>query len=430
MTLDLFALLREEIRPALGCTEPAAVALACATAASYLEGAPQKVEVETDPNVFKNGMGVFIPGTKKAGLHLASALGALAGKPELELEVLSGCARYLSAAEAMVQNQQVTVTPSRPRGNISILARVTNKNGQATALIEGSHTHLARVTVNDQVVYEDIPHETGNKEDNISALLDYSIRELVAACKTLPDDAYDFLLACARSNQKVARAGIEQKLGLGLGHRYQQLITKDEASKDLGTLALIATAGAADARMSGYDAPVYSTNGSGNQGITASLPVLTVGEELGKSDKEIAIALAISQIVTLYVKQHIGKLSALCACAVAAAIGASCGIVYLIDVPYQTLEETIKLMVANLTGMICDGAKVSCSLKLATAANTAVQTALLAKEGLTTPTGDGIIATTVEDTIRNLGSVSNPGMVETDNIILDVMQHIAANNNN
>ncbi len=394
MTLDLFALLREEIRPALGCTEPAAVALACATAASYLEGAPQKVEVETDPNVFKNGMGVFIPGTKKAGLHLASALGALAGKPELELEVLSGCARYLSAAEAMVQNQQVTVTPSRPRGNISILARVTNKNGQATALIEGSHTHL------------------------------------VAACKTLPDDAYDFLLACARSNQKVARAGIEQKLGLGLGHRYQQLITKDEASKDLGTLALIATAGAADARMSGYDAPVYSTNGSGNQGITASLPVLTVGEELGKSDKEIAIALAISQIVTLYVKQHIGKLSALCACAVAAAIGASCGIVYLIDVPYQTLEETIKLMVANLTGMICDGAKVSCSLKLATAANTAVQTALLAKEGLTTPTGDGIIATTVEDTIRNLGSVSNPGMVETDNIILDVMQHIAANNNN
>lgn len=424
MKLDLFALLQKEIRPALGCTEPAAVALACAAAASRLGEPPVRVDVETDPNVFKNGMGVFIPGTRKTGLLLASALGALAGKPELELEVLSGCDCYLEKAEAMINQQRVTVTPTRPRGSISVLARVTGTNNEVTALIEGSHTHLAQVTVNGKVVLEDLPVAALTQENCVSSLLDYSIQELVTACKTLPAEAYQFLLNSALQNQRVAEAGIEENLGLGLGSRYGRLMDANKMGKDLANLAVTATAGAADARMSGYDAPVFSTNGSGNQGITASLPVLVVGQELQKEEREIAIGLAISQVITLYVKQHIGKLSALCACAVAAAIGASCGVAYLIDAPYQALEETIKLMVANLTGMICDGAKVSCSLKLATAARTAVHTAELAKLGMVAPVGDGIIAASVEDTIRNLGTVSNPGMLETDNIILDVMRKV------
>lgn len=422
MKLDLYSLLKEEIRPALGCTEPAAVALACATAASYIEGPVQEVEVQTDPNVFKNGMGVFIPGTQHTGLHLAAALGALSARPELELEVLSDCEKYLEQAQSMIDSQQVSVTPTQPRGPLSILARVIGHNGAATALIQGSHTYLARVTANGQVVVENTPaNEQAN--DLASHLLDYSINELVTACQQLPDAAYEFLLQCSRSNAAVAKAGIEERLGLGLGSRYQQLLDSQQLNKDLANLAMMTTAGAADARMAGYDAPVYSTNGSGNQGITASLPVLVVGEELQKSDREIGIALAISQTIAIYVKQHIGKLSALCACAVAAAVGASCGIAFLLDAPYPALEEAIKLMVANLTGMICDGAKVSCSLKLATAASSAVQAAMLAKLGLVTPVGDGIIAATVEETIRNLGTVSNPGMVETDDVILDVMMH-------
>lgn len=424
MKLDLFALLQKEIRPALGCTEPAAVALACAAAASYLGEPPIRVEVETDPNVFKNGMGVFIPGTKKTGLLLASALGALAGNPELELEVLSGCDCALDKAEAMVSQQQVTVTPTRQRGDISILARVRSANHEATALIEGSHTHLVRITLDGKVVIEDLLKATTVQENCASSLLDYSIKELVMACKTLPAEAYEFLLNSALQNQRVSEEGIRQELGLGLGSRYRKLTDSGQSAKDLANLAVTATAGAADARMSGYDAPVFSTNGSGNQGITASLPVLIVGQELKRDDQEIAIGLAISQIVTLYVKQNIGKLSALCACAAAAAIGASCGVSYLIQAPYPALEETIKLMVANLTGMICDGAKVSCSLKLATAARTAVQTAELAKLGMVAPVGDGIIAATVEETLSNLGAVSNPGMLETDNIILDVMRKV------
>ena len=208
---------------------------------------------------------------------------------------------------------------------------------------------------------------------------------------------------------------------ISLGWHYQKLMESGLLGSDLANLAMTATAAAADARMSGWDKPVFSTNGSGNQGITASLPVLTVGETLGCSDQQIAKALVVSQVVTIYVKQHIGKLSALCACAVAAAVGAACGVVQLLDAPYETMAAAINIMVANLTGMICDGAKVSCSIKLATAASTAVQAALLAHAGLVVPAADGIIGNTAEETIKNLGSVSNPGMVETDRVILDVM---------
>lgn len=424
MKLDLFALLKNEIRPALGCTEPAAVALACAAAASYLEGTPQRIDVHTDPNIFKNGMGVFIPGTKHTGLFIASALGALAGKPELELEVLSGCEHYLQQAQDMILNNQVTVIPDRPRGTISVLATVSDGEDTVTALIEGSHTHLARVIVNDKLVHEDII-EAEEKIATIHCpeqLLNYSIKDLITACGELPDEAYSFLMKCALSNQEVSRIGISQKLGLGLGWRYQQLISTGEMTRDLANLALTATAGASDARMSGYNAPVYCTNSSGNQGIGASLPVLVVGQELCKSEREIGIALAISQIITIYVKMHIGNLSALCAGAIASATGASCGIAFLLDAPYKAIEETISIMAANLTGIICDGAKLACSLKLATAASTAVQTAQLAKLGMVAPIGDGIVAETAEATLRNLGTVCNPGMVETDSTILAVMR--------
>lgn len=421
MNLDIYSLLKEEIRPALGCTEPAAVALACALAAHHLPGTVTRVIVETDPNVYKNGMGVYIPGTGKTGLLWAAALGALSAHPELELEVLSGCDQYLEQAGQLISAGMITVTPSQPKGKLSIKARAESIDGYTVAAILGSHSHVHRVSLNGEVIWQEEDAPTVSPSLSATDLVDIPLRELVAACLELPEAAYDYVLACARANQHVSQAGLQQNLGLGLGWHYQKLMQDGLLGQDLPNLAMAATAAAADARMSGWNEPVFSTNGSGNQGITASVPVLTVGEAMGRSDREIAEALAISQVVTIYVKQHIGKLSALCACAVAAAIGASCGVVRLLGDPFSTMEEAVKIMVANLTGMICDGAKVSCSIKLATAASTAVQAALLARAGLAAPLADGIIADTVEETIKNLGMVSNPGMVETDRVILDVM---------
>lgn len=422
MSLDIHSLLKQEIRPALGCTEPAAVALACAVAAHQLQSSVCKVTVQTDPNVYKNGMGVYIPGTGKTGLLWAAALGALSAKPDLELQVLSGCNHYLALAEQLISAGQVSVSPGQPAGKLSIVAEVQTADGQiAVAEISGAHSHVHRLEVNGKAVWQDkdIPQAIANT--TAADLVSHPLQELVAACSSLSEEAYTYVLDCARANQRVSQAGLKQDLGLGLGWHYQKLINRGMLGNDLANLAMTATAAAADARMSGWDETVFSTNGSGNQGITASLPVLTVGEAMQCSDREIAEALAVSQVVTIYVKQHIGKLSALCACAVAAAIGAACGVVRLRQAPFSVMAEAVKIMVANLTGMICDGAKISCSIKLATAASTAVQAALLAQAGLAAPIADGIIAETVEETIRNLGQVSNPGMVETDRVILDVM---------
>jgi L-cysteine desulfidase len=424
MDIDLYTMLQQEIRPALGCTEPAAVALACALAAHRLDGEVTRVTVGTDPNVYKNGMGVYLPGTGETGLLFAAALGALAGRPELELQVLVDCASKLEQARQLIEAGKVEVTPSQAAGTLSIVARVETSAGYAIAQISGSHTNLTRLVVNGETIHEQ--EECGRDAEPgplAASLRDYPLWELIAECHNLVAEAYSHVLAAAKGNQEVAKSGLAEELGLGLGYHYQELINRRLMGNDLANQAMAATAAAADARMSGVDKPVWSTNGSGNQGITASLPVLTVGQALGKSDQELAVALTISQVVTVYVKQHIGKLSALCACALAAAIGASCGVVYLLGGDYGAMEEAIKVMVANLTGMICDGAKISCSLKLATAANTAVLAALLATNGLATTVADGIIGNTAEETIRNLGTVSNPGMVETDRVILDVMLH-------
>ncbi|MGI6344559.1 MAG: serine dehydratase subunit alpha family protein [Bacillota bacterium] len=424
MDIDLYTMLQQEIRPALGCTEPAAVALACALAAHRLDGEVTRVTVGTDPNVYKNGMGVYLPGTGETGLLFAAALGAVAGRPELELQVLVDCASKLEQARQLIEAGKVEVTPSQAAGTLSIVARVETSAGYAIAQISGSHTNLTRLVVNGETIHEQ--EECGRDAEPgplAASLRDYPLWELIAECHNLVAEAYSHVLAAAKGNQEVAKSGLAEELGLGLGYHYQELINRRLMGNDLANQAMAATAAAADARMSGVDKPVWSTNGSGNQGITASLPVLTVGQALGKSDQELAVALTISQVVTVYVKQHIGKLSALCACALAAAIGASCGVVYLLGGDYGAMEEAIKVMVANLTGMICDGAKISCSLKLATAANTAVLAALLATNGLATTVADGIIGNTAEETIRNLGTVSNPGMVETDRVILDVMLH-------
>lgn len=427
MILDLYALLKEELKPALGCTEPAAVALACAVAARNLHDQPvSKVTVVTDPNVYKNGMGVYIPGTGQTGLLMAAALGALSGQPDLELQVLNGCSTHVQQARELIDAGKVCVEHGEALGYMYINARVDSAEGYAEATIQGSHTHLTKVTVNGETLWQAEVTETpvaAKTSSLASQLPQYKLSELIAGCKQLPQPAYEFILASARTNQRVAMAGRAQKLGMGLGWHYDKLMQNGRLGNDLANLAMVNTAAAADARMSGWDEPVISTNGSGNQGITASLPVLTVGEAMHQTELEIGIALAISQIVTIYVKQHIGKLSALCACAVAAAVGASCGVSYLLGSSEEAMEQSVKLMVANLTGMICDGAKVSCAIKLATAASTAVQAALLANAGLIAPPTDGIIADTVEETIRNLGKVSNPGMVETDRVILDVMTH-------
>jgi len=416
----LISLLRSEVRPALGCTEPAAVALACAYASSSLQGAIEEIRVVVDPNVYKNGMGVFVPGADMVGLPVAAALGALIAQPNLELQVLAAATPEIrEQALSLMAAGRVIVEPVGEFGQLRIKATVRSALEERVAEISGSHTHLSAMFHNGQQTFTAPVLETAG--GGLSWLKDYSVRDIVASVEGRGGEL-NFLVDLARQNKTVAGAGLCEPLGVGLGWNLKQLMSQGKLGSDVPNRIMCHVAAAADARMSGYAVPVISTNGSGNQGITASLPVLLAADGVpGITENRIAEALAISHLMTIYVKQYIGKLSASCACAMAAAIGASCGISYLWGQDHEQLESCVGLMAANLTGMICDGAKVSCSFKLATAALTAVQSTLLAGLGVKAPAADGILDCTPEQIICNLGEVSNPGMKETDRVILNLM---------
>lgn len=413
------ALLEKEVRPAMGCTEPAAVALACAHAAQVCEGEIERVDVLVDPNVYKNGMGVYVPGADMTGLIIAAALGAVVAQPELELQVLSAVTPEIKAkALQLVEQNRVSVCPEGEFGQLKIVARVVIAGHEGTATISGGHTNLSALYRDGKEVYSKPVSERALPE--LDWLRQVTVSDLVIAVQG-EGHILDFLVDLAEQNYSVALRGIEGNLGVGLGHAVRELMSDGLIAGDLANCAMLFTAGASDARMSGLPSTVISTNGSGNQGITASVPLYTIARKLEVPRARLAEALAISHVMTIYVKLHIGKLSASCACAMAAAIGTSCGVAHMLDYGIEAVENTIGMMAANLTGMICDGAKVSCSFKLATAACTAVQTALLAGKGVSAPCCDGVLSYTPEATIRNLGMLSTYGMRETDRVILNLM---------
>ncbi len=419
--MDIVKVLRDGFRPALGCTEPAAVAYAAALAAQLLGGEISQVKVTTDMNVYKNGMGVYVPGTDRYGLEIAAAVGAIGGDPDLELQVLGAAsAEEIKKAYKMVSDNKVIVRPNTQQGRLYIEATVHSDLGYATVFLEGAHTNVTKTVVNgfERTMASAQDHGCSQPDD----LHSIPFTKYCAAILALPVEQLTFVREAAHANAQVAKAGMEHSLGIGLGARYSQLMQKGLLSADIANEAMMVTAAAADARMHGWPEPVMSVDGSGNQGITATLPVLTVAQRLKSSDDDLTRALALSEGVTLYVKRSIGKLSALCACAVAAAIGAACGVTYLLGGEQPQIEAALKNVTANLTGMICDGAKPGCSFKLATAANCAVQSAMLSMEGVEVGSTDGIVTDTVDGTIVNLGRVSNPGMVETDRVIVEMMR--------
>jgi L-cysteine desulfidase len=416
----ILTLIKSGVMPALGCTEPGAVALASAYAGQALGESPVRVEISVDSNVYKNGMAVGVPGTGKVGLAIAAALGALIRDPSLELSVLCNITpEYLKQADSLISENKVDITLNDHQG-LYISAVVFGGKGNARAVIEGRHTNLVLLERDGKVISHKINH-SNKKSVAPFNYADVTLSKLISAVEAMPDDSFDFFDETIQMNMAAARIGLSSRLGMAVGANYQDLIEKKVLADDSALYAKVLTAAAADARMSGENIPVMSVAGSGNHGLTAILPVLAVAERMNMARARLLRALAISTLTTIYIKSYTGSLSALCGCAVAAATGASAAIVWMLGGTRDQIDATIKNMIANLTGMICDGGKVGCALKLATAASVAVETALLSINNVLVPTSNGIIFPTADDTIRNLGMVSNPGMLETDKVILDIM---------
>jgi len=418
----ILALVHKEVVPAIGCTEPMAVALCTAKAVEQLGCRPDKVEALLSANILKNAMGVGIPGTGMTGLPIAIALGALIGKSECQLEVLRDLTpEALEAGKRFVAEERIHIQLKKGISEkLYIEIRVTAGEKQATAVIAGCHTrfvHVAPGTLDEATLAQVLPKPgvTCDSDDialNLKLVYDYAT--------TAPLDEIRFILETKEYNMKAAQEALKGNYGHNLGKTIDRPLAKGILGDSIYSHIIARTAAACDARMGGAMIPVMSNSGSGNQGICATNPVCVYAEMNENTEEELIRGLMLSHLTAIYIKQSLGKLSALCGCVVAST-GSSVGIVYLMGGDYARCCAAVKNMVANLTGMICDGAKPSCSLKLTSGVSTAILSALLAMEGKCVTSQEGIVDDDIDRSIHNLTAIGADAMCITDEMVLNIM---------
>lgn len=419
---QIIALIKREVVPAIGCTEPIAVALCVAKATETLGCHPGNIKVFLSANILKNAMGVGIPGTDMIGLPIAVALGALIGKSEYELEVLKDSnPEAVEAGKKMIESQCIDIAlKENIEEKLYIEAVCTHGNDSATAIISGGHTNFVYISRNQDVLLD---NRTPASAEAQAAHVELTLRKVFDFATTAPLEEIEFILEARRLNKNAAERSFQGKYGHELGRMLRNSQTeRNIMGNNTFTHILSYTSAACDARMAGAMIPVMSNSGSGNQGIAATLPVVVYAEDNHNSEEELTRALILSHLTAIYIKQSLGRLSALCGCVVAAT-GSSCGITYLMGGGYQQVMYAVQNMIATLTGMICDGAKPSCALKLTSGVSTAVMSAIMAMEQKCVTAVEGIIEENVNQSIRNLTKIGSEGMNETDKLVLDIMTH-------
>lgn len=411
------SLMRSEVVPAIGCTEPAAVALCVAKARELLGDMPDRIELSLSGNIIKNAMGVGIPGTGMIGLPIAVALGAVCGKSEYGLEVLRDVDDdALEIAKDFISRDTITISHKADApSNLHIEVRVTKGDDYAFAVISGSHTNFVKLEYDGKVLLNSCVGPVLEKDE--SPWLDE--KTVYEYAMTAPLEMIEFMLEAGEMNRRAAKMASDRNYGHSLGSTLQHFGPSLFGDSILEHM-LITTASACDARMGGAIVPVMSNSGSGNQGITATLPVLCYAEETGADREKTIRALTLSGLTSIYIKQSLGRLSALCGCVVAST-GASAGLVYLMGGGYEQVCAAIKNMVANLTGMICDGAKPACAMKISSGVYTALMSAMLAMHGKCVSEAEGIVCSDIDDTIHNLTSIGREAMDDTDKLVLKIM---------
>ncbi|HPU01846.1 MAG: serine dehydratase subunit alpha family protein [Firmicutes bacterium] len=419
----LLELLREEAAPVVGCTEPVAIALAAAHAYHVAPGDVSRLEVLVSPNVFKNAKAVGIPGTSHTGVDMAAALGVSISPPALDLNIFSSVKDAdVKKALALLEKGLVHVDIDYDlTDSLYIEVRLATSSGEAEAIIQGRHTDLVYLKHNQRLLVDKRP-EKRPANGPARLLRRHSIYELIDLVLALDPEALSFLKEGAEMNLRMAREGMGLKNGLGVGLNWKQLCSQGLTGKDLSNKIAYYTAAACDARMAGVQLPVLSIAGSGNHGLVATIPISLAARELGSPPRREVQALAISQLVTNYIKTYTGRLSPICGCGVAAGAGSGAGLVYLLQGSKEEMGGAIKNIISSLAGMICDGGKVGCALKLCTSAATAWQGALLARAGVTVPPGNGFIADSVEESLHNLGRICREGMAGVDRTIISILE--------
>lgn len=431
MSYSVKDILKMEVAPALGCTEPVAIALGAAAAASLLPDRPVDfIEIWVDPNIYKNGLAVSIPGTDGlSGLDTASAIGAVGGDPTLKLEVLKPVDdRAVARAKSLLDEERVTVNLLAEHKGLYIKTVLKSGTDSAESVIRDLHDNIVSLTLNGRRITDSslLAQDTKEKDsiglDRLEAWLKgLSLARLLELVDDLDEEDRYFIEEGIDHNMHLAENGLKHGQGLGVGRTLERLYRQGLIKKDMVLAARILTSAAADARMAGVKLPAMSSAGSGNHGLTAILPIKAVNDFVHCDHQTLIEAIGLSHILTAYIKAFTGRLSAVCGCSIAAGAGATAGIAYLMAGNIHHIAGAIKNLTSDLAGVICDGAKAGCALKLATAAGTAVQAALFSLNGVNVMATDGIIGVSPEQTMQNVGTLSTQGMIETDRTILKIM---------
>jgi L-cysteine desulfidase len=423
-----------EVSPALGCTEPVAVALAAAAAAGILPSRfPEHIRICVDGNVFKNGLAVMIPGTGgRRGLDLAAALGAVAGDAHRGMQVLQGLTQHdVDRAANLLSTERVVVDLDPTQHGLFIQAEIIIGDHTARAIIQGAHDSIVSLSLNGRKITDSLLLADTSEAEFSTAhhdvrhleawLHEQSLSSLLCLLNQANEEDLAFLRQGVDMNIQWAEYGLQYASGLGVGKALSNLAEENVLAKDMILSAKIWTAAAADARMAGADLPAMSSAGSGNNGLTAILPIWAAGQFVDCPEEKLLRAIGLSHLVTAYIKTYTGRLSAVCSCSLAAGAGSAAGLAFALDGNEQCITRAINNIIEDLGGVLCDGAKTGCALKLATAAGAAVQAALLAHQGVGAVPVEGILGQTPEQSIAHLGRLCREGMIQTGATILDIM---------
>ena len=418
---ELTELIKNDMKPALGVTEPGAIAFAVSTARSYLKGDVKKILLKLNSGMYKNAYTCGIPGSSHVGNLYAAALGAVAGVPEKGLESLADVTEADNeAAEKMVAAGMVEAQMTEITSRIFIEASVETESGEAVVTIRDSHTNIVRIAVNGEVVFSG-EEKRGNEAVEKPLIHSYTLEQIYEYSSTVDVEEIRFIMDAYQMNYELFEEGLENPRTTYARYLLKknggEIFSEDEQK----TASLLCNA-AIEARVIGLDKPAMSITGSGAHGIIATLPLYAVAKVKGLPDEKLLRATALSYLVCMYIKEYSGKLSAFCGCGIAAGTGMACGLVYLKDGTVDMMAKTINNMASSLTGMICDGGNKGCTMKGVVAVDAAFQSVDFAMQGIFIDNVHGINGMTPEETMHNMGLIASPGMVETEGVIVGVMR--------
>ena len=419
---SLLRFLRNDVAPALGCTEPVCVALCAANAAAQLDGPVDRIEVTVNPNIYKNGMSAGIPNFHRVGLEYAAALGALLRNPEKSLELMEDVTPEIRrAAEDMAAGMQVRVQIDPEQAALYVRCVLRSGNDVCACLIRDAHTNVVSIERNGKSILSRDALAAAADNSFVNALVQMKISEIRALVDGMDAACLDFMMDGVEMNERLADYSLNRESGVGIAKALRGEQGSALLADDLMTRIQLRVAAAAENRLDGCPYPTMSSSGAGTKGLVVILPISETAKAVGTSREMTVKALAFGHCINRYINAHIGKLAPMCSCAMASSTAASAAMAWLLGGNDEQIGHAIRNMTGAITGMICDGGKVGCALKVAASSSAALLCALTAvKDAALRPT-DGICAETPEDCIRNIARIANPGMLATDREILSIM---------